>query len=949
VINGRVFISNLSLYINKMIGNTHNHGPYLSSSIYDVEMQQVIELSKQTAAYEQYGGYLTATQLNTFEPFKPEERLRQEGVPVGLRNEGNTCYFNSLLQSYFMIPSFYKMVMEYRTHSSHLKDLESSPNQKKRACVRMLDSLKELFAFLVKSNRKYIVPSEVLGRIVDESGNRIEFGQQADIGEFNMRFISSLEAALKTQDPEEGDMRPPSASIVESMVAGVDEKETKITSMFYGKQKQVLNVQDVNGSINKIENTQDFGVIMLNITAHQDSLYAAWSRSIKSTIEGFKAPSGNLTTCDQETWIETLPELLMFQLSRYTYNSQNQTSMKLNNYFEFPEVLYADMFLYENIQLIKQITEQETALLERVKVLDCVLKTYDSFVDTGLPVSKMIDATLEFLTQQVSSKCYPKTVTFGEGVSFCPVNKILDPIDSRSETEIQNTCSLLYNIKTAVIKERQKIVDQIERAKKEMQDLMESANLKQHPYYLHSILIHEGSLETGHYYSFIYDIDRDIWRKYSDTYVFEVPKEQVFRESFGGQGCASAYCLMYAKQNIIKISQGAIFHRSFMLSDLREPRDMYNILIPEDLVKKIEKDNKELVEEINDWRANDFIRRVQEKYIERLHYVNQWFLDTREVNAQRKNEEERHELKNFSIYLRIRGDETLCRWHILDCCVRECDKDGRGLDMLDKNEVIYKKLKHISSANPKEMPPSLELKESERKKLETEQHGYMTLVYEAWYAYFIMNKINDKKISQAIAAIFDMMYKHHKESYYVRFVKNIIRIIILRISSEISYFITYEEFDKTYFWFNILNLMLCQYEEKSSLLHAEVLFTISTKLNNLAQNRPSFAASSHLDNLKNLYNKLESLDSPEPQVIQCPSVTSTQELKNILADLSRANPYIWSNGNIIAKLFISEGEKMKGDNMRPWVIWECNLSSNSQRLDEQSRLYVEERTIGDIS
>lgn len=942
-------MSNLSLYINKMIGNTNYHGPNISSSAYDVQMQQAIELSKKTAAYEQYGGLPTATHLNTFEPFKPEERVRQEGVPVGLRNVGNTCYFNSLLQSYFMIPSFYKMVMEYRTHSSHLKDLESSPNQKKRACIRMLDSLKELFALLVKSNRKYIIPSEVLDRIVDESGNKIGFGQQADIGEFNMIFISSLEAALKTQDPE-GDMRPPSGSLVDSMVARLDEKESKITSMFYGKQKQVLNVQDVNRSIHKIENTQDFGVIMLNITAPQDSLYAAWNRSIKSTIEDFRAPSGNLTTCVQETWIETLPELLMFQLSRYTFNSQDQTSMKLNNYFEFPEVLYADMVMYENIQLIKQITEQETSLLERVKLLDCVLKTYDSFVDTGLPVSKMIDATLEFLTQQISSKCYPKTVTYGEGVSFCTVNKILDPIDSKIETDIQNTCSLLYNIKTAVIEERQKIVDQIEQAKKELHDLMESANLKKHAYNLHSILIHEGSLENGHYYSFIYDIDRDIWRKYSDTYVFEVPKEQVFRESFGGQGCASAYCLMYAKQNIMRISQGAIFHRSFMLSDLREPRDVYNILIPEDLVKKIEKDNKELVEEINDWRANDFIRKVQEKYIDRLHYVNQWLVDDREVKTQRKNEEERHELKNFSTYLRIKGDEPLSRWHILDCCVRECDKDGRGLDMLDKNEFIYKKLKQLSSTNHKEMPSSLELKESERKKLESEQLGYMSMVKEAWYTYFIMNKINDKKISQSISAIFDMMYKyHHKESFYVRYVKTIIRIIILRISSEISYFITYEEFDKAYFWFNILNLMLCQFEEKGSLLHTEVLFTISTKLNYLVQNRPSFEESPHLDNIKNLYSKLGSLDSIEPQYIKPPSVISTQELKIILEDLSKVDPYIWSNGNIIAKLFISERDKIQADSMRPWVIWEYNLSSNSARLDERTRLYVEERTIGDIS
>lgn len=41
------------------------------------------------------------------------------------------------------------------------------------------------------------------------------------------------------------------------------------------------------------------------------------------------------------------------------------------------------------------------------------------------------------------------------------------------------------------------------------------------PYYLYSLLIHEGSADTGHYYSYTYDLQAKKWRKYNDINVTE--------------------------------------------------------------------------------------------------------------------------------------------------------------------------------------------------------------------------------------------------------------------------------------------------------------------------------------------------------------------------------------------------------------------------------------------
>lgn len=36
-------------------------------------------------------------------------------------------------------------------------------------------------------------------------------------------------------------------------------------------------------------------------------------------------------------------------------------------------------------------------------------------------------------------------------------------------------------------------------------------------YYLKSILIHSGSHDSGHYYSFNYDFNEKLWRRYNDS------------------------------------------------------------------------------------------------------------------------------------------------------------------------------------------------------------------------------------------------------------------------------------------------------------------------------------------------------------------------------------------------------------------------------------------------
>jgi ubiquitin carboxyl-terminal hydrolase 25/28 len=50
---------------------------------------------------------------------------------------------------------------------------------------------------LIASDRRYIDPTLVISSIVDDYGNEFSIGDQKDIGEFNLIFLSRIEDGLE--------------------------------------------------------------------------------------------------------------------------------------------------------------------------------------------------------------------------------------------------------------------------------------------------------------------------------------------------------------------------------------------------------------------------------------------------------------------------------------------------------------------------------------------------------------------------------------------------------------------------------------------------------------------------------------------------------------------------------------------------------------------------------
>lgn len=72
-------------------------------------------------------------------------------------------------------------------------------------------------------------------------------------------------------------------------------------------------------------------------------------------------------------------------------------------------------------------------------------------------------------------------------------------------------------------------------------------DLREIPYRLQSVFIHRGYHNSGHYWIYIYDFSKHLWRKYNDGYVTEVKDTNVIFQQEPGDRPATPYFLVYVR------------------------------------------------------------------------------------------------------------------------------------------------------------------------------------------------------------------------------------------------------------------------------------------------------------------------------------------------------------------------------------------------------------------
>lgn len=224
---------------------------------------------------------------------------------VGLRNLGNTCYLNCIIQQLFCLDAFSDTVLELTEKADDLADSPFFGLQNVFQCLRM-------------SHKKFHDPEAFVRKLKDGNNQPIDVSVQTDLHEFLMSIFTQLTERMKnTEEPE------------------------LVSKLFEGKQ----TVEIVTEQGNRKTLTQDFTHIQVHVKDISSLEQGLDLLCKEENIPDYRCSvTGDTVSAMQTSSFEVLPPVLIFCLSRFDYSVEHVRSVKLNHYVSFPDEL--DMSKY---------------------------------------------------------------------------------------------------------------------------------------------------------------------------------------------------------------------------------------------------------------------------------------------------------------------------------------------------------------------------------------------------------------------------------------------------------------------------------------------------------------------------------------------------------------------------------------------------------------------------
>uniref|UniRef100_A0A8C6WCE0 Ubiquitin carboxyl-terminal hydrolase 28 n=1 Tax=Nannospalax galili TaxID=1026970 RepID=A0A8C6WCE0_NANGA len=541
----------------------------------------------------------------------PNDWRRGDGWPVGLKNVGNTCWFSAVIQSLFQLPEFRRLVLSYGLPQNVLENCRS--HTEKRNIVFMQE-LQYLFALMMGSNRKFVDPSAALDLL--KGAFRSSEEQQQDVSEFTHKLLDWLEDAFQLAVNVNSNPR--------------NKSENPMVQLFYG----TFLTEGVREG-KPFCNNETFGQYPLQVNGYRNLDECLEGAMVEGEVE--LLPSNCSVNYGQERWFTKLPPVLTFELSRFEFNQSLGQPEKIHNKLEFPQIIYMDRYMYRSKELIRSKRECIRKLKEEIQVLQQKLERYVKYGSgpVRFPLPDMLKYVIEFAsTKPASESCLSpsdKHLTLPLPSVHCPVSDLASeesvcPEDSAEDTllksEVMNgpppsprsslempaspaprtiTEEEMNFVKTCLQRWRSEIEQDIQDLKNCIASTTQTIEqmycdplLRQVPYRLHAVLVHEGQANAGHYWAYIYNQPRQIWLKYNDISVTESSWEELERDSYGGLRNVSAYCLMYINDKLPHFSAEAAANESDQMAAEVDA-------LSEELKQYIQEDNWRFEQEVEEW------------------------------------------------------------------------------------------------------------------------------------------------------------------------------------------------------------------------------------------------------------------------------------------------------------------------------------------------------------
>ncbi|KAJ5929511.1 Peptidase C19 ubiquitin carboxyl-terminal hydrolase 2 [Penicillium verhagenii] len=339
----------------------------------------------------------------------------------------------------------------------------------------------------------------------------LEIGAQQDVTEVINNVLFQSQCAIKPRE-----------------VASDGEQVDHVKDMFYGQTRSYITSS--GGTRFKDERWCDIKVDV-----------ALGPRDIYDAIDGaFDVQSISVENAEAEQYgsITRIPPVLQIQVQRVQFDPVKKTSYKSTNHLQLVERIYMDRYM----------DTSRTDLLERRRQCWEWKKSLAS-IETR---------RAELLRKQEKDG-------LGMVSLFQSAYGGLDDLDSIDGDTAQEDSAMLEADESNSGLDNPKINEQLAQELKQMSEdvvaefnslnqqiedtkLLIARNFAQFqdiPYDLYAVFVHRGSVSFGHYWIYIKDFQKNIWRKYNDEYVTEV---QDLNEIFGNKNDANPptpYFLVY--------------------------------------------------------------------------------------------------------------------------------------------------------------------------------------------------------------------------------------------------------------------------------------------------------------------------------------------------------------------------------------------------------------------
>ncbi|KAJ5573764.1 Ubiquitinyl hydrolase 1 [Penicillium hispanicum] len=240
--------------------------------------------------------------------FQNYDSKKETGM-VGLRNQGATCYLNSLLQSLYFTNSFRKAVYKIPTEEEATRENSAW-------------TLQRLF-FNLQTSDTAVSTTELTTSFGWDSRQAFE---QQDVQELSRKLMERLEEKMK------------------GTVA-----EKALPDLFVGKTKTYISCINVDYESSRVE---EFWDIQLNVRGNK-TLDDSFRDYIQvETLEGENkydaGPPYGLQDAKKGVIFESFPPVLHLHLKRFEYDLNLLTMMKVNDRHVFPMEFDASPYLSEN-------------------------------------------------------------------------------------------------------------------------------------------------------------------------------------------------------------------------------------------------------------------------------------------------------------------------------------------------------------------------------------------------------------------------------------------------------------------------------------------------------------------------------------------------------------------------------------------------------------------------